>query len=253
MGAREPSTGGGSAGRRSPSGPTGAASGRRRSPAARPIPVADLIASAEPDDAISVPASLPREFYDRPVVEVARDLLGCTVIHRGCTARIVETEAYHQSEPACHAYGRPPRPTPRTVALFGPPGHAYVYRSYGLHAMLNAVCEPDGTAAAVLIRAVEPLAGLTAIRRNRLGREDRDLTSGPGKLAQALAIGFDLDRTDLVEGPIRIAARPSDGRDVRVVTGVRVGITKAADLPWRFADATSPFVSKPRVARPAAD
>jgi len=212
--------------------------------------VAALVADADPADAVAVPSSLPREFYDRPVVEVARDLLGCTVVHRGCTARIVETEAYHQSEPACHAYGRPPRPTPRTAALFGPPGHAYVYRSYGLHAMLNAVCEPDGTAAAVLIRAVEPLAGLDAIRRNRPGRADRDLTSGPGKLAQALAIGFDLDRTDLVGGPLRIAAPPDGARPVRLVAGVRVGITKAAELPWRFADATSPFVSRPRVASP---
>lgn len=213
-----------------------------------PLSVASLIAAAEPEDAVSVPPVLPRSFYDRPVLDVARDLLGCTVVHRGCTARIVETEAYHQSEPACHAYGRPPRPTRRTAPLFGAPGHAYVYRSYGLHAMLNAVCESDGTAAAVLIRAVEPLAGLNAIRRHRLGREDRDLTSGPGKLAQALAIGLDLDRTDLVDGPIRIAGPESDARPVRIVTGVRVGITKAADLPWRFADATSPFVSRPRVA-----
>ncbi len=212
------------------------------------LPVAALIAAAEPEDAVSVPPALPRAFYDRPVLDVARDLLGCTVVHRGCTARIIETEAYHQSEPACHGYGRPPRPTRRTAPIFGPPGHAYVYRSYGLHAMLNAVCEPDGTAAAVLIRAVEPLAGLDAIRRNRPGREDRDLTSGPGKLAQALAIGLDLDRTDLVAGPIRFAEPPAGARPVELVVGVRVGITKAAELPWRFADATSPFVSRPRVA-----
>lgn len=227
----------------------GSARGRTRR-ATKPLPVAALIAAAEPEDAVSVPPALPRAFYDRPVLEVARDLLGCTVIHRGCTARIVETEAYHQSEPACHGYGRPPRPTRRTAPIFGPPGYAYVYRSYGLHAMLNAVCEPDGTAAAVLIRAVEPLAGLNAIRRNRPGREDRDLTSGPGKLAQALAIGLDLDRTDLVTGPIRLAEPPLGARPVRLVAGVRVGITKAAELPWRFADASSPFVSRPRVALP---
>lgn len=201
---------------------------------------------------MSVPPVLPRSFYDRPVLDVARDLLGCTVVHRGCAARIVETEAYHQSEPACHAYGRPPRPTRRTAPIFGAPGHAYVYRSYGLHAMLNAVCEPDGTAAAVLIRAVEPLAGLRAIRHKRLGREDRDLTSGPGKLAQALGIGLDLDRTDLVGGPIRFAEPPAGARAVELVTGVRVGITKAVELPWRFADATSPFVSRPRVKLPDA-
>lgn len=229
-----PTPTGGSAGRPGPSGP-------------KPLPVGALIAAAESEDAVSVPTALPRAFYDRPVVEVARELLGCTVIHRGYSARIVETEAYHQSEPACHAYGRPPRPTLRTAALFGPPGHAYVYRSYGLHAMLNAVCERDGTAAAVLIRAVEPLAGLDAIRGNRPGRDDRDLTSGPGKLAQALEIGFDLDRTDLVTGSLRFGEPVSDARPVRMVTGVRVGITKAADLPWRFADASSPFVSRPRV------
>lgn len=216
-------------------------------PGPKPLPVAALIAAAEPEDAVSVPPALARAFYDRPVLDVARDLLGCTVVHRGCTARIVETEAYHQSEPACHAYGRPPRPTRRTAPLFGAPGHAYVYRSYGLHAMLNAVCERDGIAAAVLIRAVEPLAGLNAIRRNRLGREDRDLTSGPGKLAQALGIGLDLDRADLVAGPIRIAEPPAGSRAVQPVVGVRVGITKAVELPWRFADAGSPFVSRPRV------
>lgn len=224
---------------------------RRRPGAARgPLPVAAVIAAAEPEDAVAVPPALPRAFYDRPVVEVARDLLGCSVLHRGCLARIVETEAYHESEPACHGYGRPPRPTPRTVPLFGPPGHAYVYRSYGLHAMLNAVCEPAGTAAAVLIRAVEPLAGLDAIRRNRLGRDDRDLTSGPGKLAQAMGIGLELDRTDLVAGPIRFTAAPRDARPVEPVVGVRVGITKAVELPWRFADASSPFVSRPHVAGP---
>ncbi len=226
------------------------AHGRTETPdGRRPLAVATVIAAAEPDVTAAATEPLPREFYDRPVVDVARDLLGCTVAHRGLAARIVETEAYHQSEPACHAYGRPPRPTPRTAALFGPPGRAYVYRSYGLHAMLNAVCEPDGTAAAVLIRAVEPLAGLHAIRRNRPGRADGDLTSGPGKLAQALEIGFDLDRTDLIAGPLRMAAAPDGARPVEIVVGVRVGISKATELPWRFADATSPFVSRPRVDR----
>lgn len=206
-----------------------------------------MIAAAESRLVTDDPLPLPRSFYDRPVLDVARDLLGCTVVHQGCAARIVETEAYHQSEPACHGFGRPPRPTTRTTPLFGRPGTAYIYRSYGIHAMLNAVCEPDGIAAAVLIRAVEPLAGLDAIRRNRPGREDRDLTSGPGKLAEALGIGLDLDRTDLIEGPIRIAAPLSGARSVDEVCGIRVGITKAAELPWRFADASSTFVSRPRV------
>jgi DNA-3-methyladenine glycosylase len=213
------------------------------------LPVAPLVAAAERGAAEwEAPPTLPREFYARPVVEVARDLLGCTVLHDGSAGRIVETEAYHQGEPACHGYGTPPRPTARTTPLFGPPGVAYVYRSYGIHAMLNAVCEPEGIAAAVLIRAVEPVVGVDEMRRRRAGRADRDLTSGPGKLAQAMGIGLDLDRTDLVDGPIRIAGPPIGGRPVQLVTGIRVGITKAVELPWRFADATSPFVSRPRVA-----
>ena len=123
---------------------------------------------------------------------------------------------------------------------------AQVESTRAIHARMERQAQALG-AAAVLIRAVEPLAGLNAIRRHRLGREDRDLTSGPGKLAQALGIGLDLDRTDLVAGPIRIAEPPAGARAVQLVTGVRVGITKAAELPWRFADASSPFVSRPRV------
>jgi DNA-3-methyladenine glycosylase len=126
-----------------------------------------------------------REFYERPVLVVARELIGCTVSHGGCTGVIVETEAYHHSEPACHAFVGL---TPRTETLFGPPGKAYVYRSYGIHALLNAVCEPEGVGAAVLIRALEPVAGLDQMRRRRGGVADRELCSGPGKLTQALGI-----------------------------------------------------------------
>lgn len=211
------------------------------------VRVSDVVAAAEARPITVDRPSLPRGFYDRAVLDVARDLLGCTLLHAGRAARIVETEAYHQSEPACHAYGTPPRPTVRTTPLFGRPGTAYVYRSYGIHAMLNAVCEPDGTAAAVLIRALEPVSGLAAMRVARAGRSDVELTSGPGKLADAMAIGLDLDRTDLIDGPIRIAGADADARPVLPVCGIRVGITKAAELPWRFADASSPFVSRPRV------
>jgi DNA-3-methyladenine glycosylase len=187
--------------------------------------------------------ALPQEFYDRPVVEVARDLVGCVVEHDDVSGAIVETEAYHQTEPACHAFaGR----TARTEVLFGPPGQAYVYRSYGVHAMLNAVTEPAGTGSAVLIRALEPLAGVEAMRARRgLGRLE-DLCSGPGKLCQALGIGLDLNGTNLRSGPIRILEPVAGTPRPELVQSVRIGITKAADLPWRFSAPGSRFVSRPR-------
>jgi DNA-3-methyladenine glycosylase len=199
-------------------------------------------------DAPHLGRPLSREFYARPVVDVARDLLGCVVVHGGTAGRIVETEAYHETEGACHAWRPPPkapRPTPRTAVLFGPPGRAYVYRSYGIHAMLNAVCEPDGTAAAVLVRAVEPVAGLELMRERRPGRPDRELVAGPGRLTLALDIRLSDDGADLVDGPLRIVGAPEDARPVELVAGPRIGITRAADLPWRFADASSPDVSRP--------
>jgi DNA-3-methyladenine glycosylase len=186
-------------------------------------------------------AALPRDFYARPVVEVARELVGCVVEHDGAAGVVVETEAYHQSEPACHAFVGL---KPRTRTLFGPAGRAYVYRSYGIHAMLNAVCEDEGTGAAVLVRALEPVAGVDAMRARRGLDRVEDLCSGPGKLCQALGIGLDLDGCDLAEGPIRILR--GDGRLAGLTESVRVGITKAADLPWRFTAPGSPFVSRPR-------
>jgi len=137
------------------------------------------------------------EFYARPVLEVARDLIGATVRHGATAGVIVETEAYHHSEPACHAYVGL---TPRTATLFGPPGFAYVYRSYGIHAMLNAVCDAGGVGAAVLIRALEPADGLEIMRAARGVARDEDLCSGPGKLTQALTIGLDLNATSLLDG-----------------------------------------------------
>jgi DNA-3-methyladenine glycosylase len=193
----------------------------------------------------SPPPALPRRFYDRPVVEVARELLGCVLVQGATAGRIVETEAYHDSEPACHGYGTPPRPTDRTRVLFGPPGHAYVYRSYGIHAMVNAVCEPEGTAAAVLIRAVEPLAGVGVMRERRPGRSERELVAGPGRLTVALGITLEMDGSDLATGAVRILEPPPAARPVELVDGPRIGITKAVELPWRFADASSVDVSRP--------
>ena len=182
---------------------------------------------------------LSRDFYARSVHDVARDLIGCTIRHEGVAGRIVATESYHMDEPACHAYAGL---TERTRPLFGPPGHAYVYFSYGIHSLLNAVAEPEGTGAAVLIRALEPVDGLDVMRRRRGLERPIDLCSGPAKLTQALEIGLSLNGSSLVDGPIEVLERESEPR---IVIGERIGITKAADLPWRFCDADSPHVSRP--------
>ena len=176
------------------------------------------------------------------MLEVARALIGCRVTHGDATGVIVETEAYHQIEPACHAFVGLTR---RTATLFGPPGNAYVYRSYGVHALLNAVAEPDGVGAAVLIRALHPIEGLDAMRGRRGLERPEDLCSGPGKLTQALGIGLHHNGQSLARGDVRIDP-PVDGwREVDVVVGQRVGITKAAELPWRFCVAGSRCVSRP--------
>jgi DNA-3-methyladenine glycosylase len=186
--------------------------------------------------------ALPAAFYARPVVEVARALLGCTVAHAGATGVIVETEAYHDSEPACHAHVGL---TARTHVLFGPPGRAYLYRSYGIHALLNAVAEPAGVGAAVLIRALEPLEGIELMRARRGLEPAEALASGPGKLTQALGIGLERNGTDLAEGPIRIGPRAAGWEEPEIVVGRRIGITKAPELPWRFCAAGSRSVSRP--------
>ena len=187
-----------------------------------------------------MPAALPADFYARPVLEVARDLVGCVVRHGRGSGRIVETEAYHHTEPASHAFAGL---TPRTQTLFGPAGVAYIYRSYGVHALLNAVCEDERTGAGVLIRALEPLEGEGDMRARR--RRDRleDLCSGPGKLTEALGVGLELNGTSLVDGPVRIEAQPTGVPGI--ITGPRIGITRAVDLPWRFCAAGSRFVSRP--------
>jgi DNA-3-methyladenine glycosylase len=193
-------------------------------------------------------AALPADFYARGVLEVARELIGCSVEHRGAAGVIVETEAYHESEPACHAFAGL---TPRTETLFGEPGRAYVYRSYGVHALLNAVCEPEGVGAAVLIRALAPVAGIERMRARRgliAGRPAReeDLCSGPGKLTQALGIRLTDNGSRLSNGPIRVHPPAGGWSGPIVVEGTRVGITKAVDLPWRFCLAGNRHVSRPR-------
>jgi DNA-3-methyladenine glycosylase len=186
--------------------------------------------------------SLPAAFYGRPVVEVAQDLVGCVLRHGETAGVIVETEAYHDSEPACHAHvGR----TARTHVLFGPPGVAYVYRSYGIHALVNAVCEPEGIGAAVLIRALEPLDGIEVMRERRGVQALEQLCSGPGKLTQALGIDLEHNETDLERGPMRIEPVAPGWEQVALVTSTRIGITKAPEIPWRFSAVGSRYVSKP--------
>jgi len=179
-------------------------------------------------------------FFDRSVHTVARELIGCALFYEGRGGVIVETESYERDDPACHAYVGL---TPRTETLFGPPGRAYVYLSYGIHSLLNAVAEPEGEAAAVLIRALEPTVGLEEMRTRRGGRGDLDLCTGPGKLTEALGIGLDANGADLASDPFLLQPR-EPGWMGEVVTGPRVGITKATERPWRFSLAGSRFVSR---------
>jgi DNA-3-methyladenine glycosylase len=183
------------------------------------------------------------EFYARPVLEVARDLIGCVVEHEGVAGRIVETEAYHEREPACHAFVGV---TSRTRTLFGEPGLAYVYRSYGIHALLNAVCEPVGVGAAVLIRALEPLSGIEQMRARRGRVHVQDLCSGPGKLTQALGVELSHNAISLLDGPLTIRRREGPQGQLLVAVGPRIGITKAVELRWRFCVAGNLHVSYPR-------
>jgi DNA-3-methyladenine glycosylase len=186
------------------------------------------------------PKQLLCKFFDRSVHKVAPELIGASVLIGGCGGIIVEVEAYHHTEPAAHSYIGP---TSRNSVMFGPPGHAYVYRSYGIHWCLNFVCEPEGSAGAVLIRAIEPVEGIATMRRRRGVVELKQLCSGPGKLGEALGISRDKHNgLALDAAPFELRARP---RPLPVVTGVRIGITKAADLPWRYGLKDSPFLSKP--------
>jgi len=175
------------------------------------------------------------QFFDREAALVAPDLLGATLLVDGVGGLIVETEAYHPEDPASHSYRGP---TPRNAAMFGPPARVYVYRSYGIHWCLNFVCSH---ASAVLIRAIEPTAGI-AIMRERRGLEDiRQLCSGPGKLCEAMGVTRDLDGHGLAAPPFTFA--PGTGA-ARIAIGPRIGITKAVEKPWRFGVAGSPFLSR---------
>ena len=171
---------------------------------------------------------LKRSFFNRSVHEVAPDLIGATLLVDGVGGIIVEVEAYHHSEPAAHSFNGP---TPRNLVMFGPPGFAYVYRSYGIHWCVNFVCEKAGSASAVLIRALQPTHGLPAMRRRRGLHEERALCSGPGKLCEALGITIKHSELPLDQPPFALHARLGKPD---IVAGVRIGITKAADLPWRY-------------------
>ena len=184
-------------------------------------------------------------FYARSVHDVARELVGCVVRHGGTAGRIVETESYHMEEPACHAFAGV---TERTTTLFGPPGRAYVYFSYGIHSLLNAVAEDEGVGAAVLIRALEPVDGIELMRERR-GLDDlRLLCSGPGRLGEALGVTHALNGQRLDRKPFRVVPRSEDALH-RVAEGTRIGISKAREMPWRFVLHGSKFLSKPM--RPA--
>jgi DNA-3-methyladenine glycosylase len=195
------------------------------------------------------PEALGPGFFDRSVHAVARELIGCTLMHGDCGGVIVETESYQRDDPACHAYvGK----TARNEVLFGPPGRAYVYLSYGIHSLLNAVAEPEGKAAAVLIRALEPTIGLGEMRRRRGDRPDAELCSGPGKLTEALGVGLGENGASLSAAPFAVLAPDAQWREVEVTTGPRIGISKATENPWRFSAAGSRFVSRPWPAAVAA-
>jgi DNA-3-methyladenine glycosylase len=183
---------------------------------------------------------LSRAFFGRSVHEVAPDLIGATLLFNGVGGTIVEVEAYHHTDPAAHSYNGP---TPRNQVMFGPPGFVYVYRSYGIHWCVNFVCEEKGSASAVLIRALQPTHGLAAMRRRRRGLDDeRALCSGPGKLTEALGITREHNGLALDREPFALHARK---QEVVVMSGVRIGITKAVDLPWRYGLKGSKFLSKP--------
>jgi DNA-3-methyladenine glycosylase len=194
-------------------------------------------------------SGLDQSFFDRPVHTVARELIGCELLVDGVGGVIVETESYERDDPACHAYVGL---TARTATIFGPPGRAYVYLSYGIHSLLNAVCEPEGTAAAVLIRALEPTRGIETMRGRRGRASLRELCSGPGKLTEALGVGLELNGASLDRPPFELRPRESRWRAVEVATGPRIGITKATELPWRFCAAESPYLSRPLVRARAA-
>jgi len=182
---------------------------------------------------------LKRAFFARSVHAVAPDLIGATLLVNGVGGIIVEVEAYHHTDPAAHSFRGP---TPRNAVMFGPPGFTYVYRSYGIHWCVNFVCEQEGSASAVLIRALEPTHGIAAMRRRRHLVDERSLCSGPGKLTEALGITDKHSGLALDTPPIALYARATRPE---IAAGVRIGITKAVELPWRYGLKGSRFLSKP--------
>jgi DNA-3-methyladenine glycosylase len=185
------------------------------------------------------PPRLRRSFFARSVHEVAPELIGASLLVNGVGGRIAEVEAYHHTDPAAHSFGGQ---TLRNAVMFGPPGYAYVYRSYGIHWCLNFVCEEAGSASAVLIRALEPIVGIPVMRRRRSQKDARMLCSGPGKLGEALAITRQQNGLPLDKPPFELRARVGEPE---IVTGPRIGITKAAGVPWRYGLRGSPFLSRP--------
>lgn len=185
-----------------------------------------------------MPRLLRARDFEGDAAAVAQALIGAVLRVDGVGGRIVETEAYDREDPASHSHSGP---TPRNQAMFGPPGRAYVYRSYGIHWCLNFVCREEGHGAGVLIRAIEPLWGLEAMCERRGLHDVRLLCAGPGRVGQALAIrhAYNGHRLDLKPFEVRAAERRHD-----VVVGPRIGISKAADVPWRFGLAGSPFLSR---------
>lgn len=186
-----------------------------------------------------MPKRLTKAFFRRSVHEVAPDLIGVTLLFNGVGGRLVEVEAYHHTDPAAHSFRGP---TLRNSVMFGPPGYAYVYRSYGIHWCLNFVCEPEGSASAVLIRALEPTAGLTRMRQRRGVSDERLLCSGPGRVCEALGITRAHNGLALDEPPFELLARTEEAE---IVAGPRIGLTKAVEKPWRYGLKDSRFLSKP--------
>lgn len=199
----------------------------------------DLALNSEMARKPKLPPRLRPSFFARSVHDVAPDLIGALLLVNDVGGMIVEVEAYHHSDPAAHSYNGK---TDRNAVMFGPPGFAYVYRSYGIHWCLNFVCEQEGSASAVLIRALEPTHGLAAMKRRRGITDARQLCSGPGKLCEALGITKTHNGLRLDKAPFELRARV---HDCEIAVGVRIGISKAADLPWRYGLKGSRFLSKP--------
>jgi DNA-3-methyladenine glycosylase len=193
--------------------------------------------AAQPASRLGKP--LKRAFFARQVLEVAPDLIGVTLLVNGVGGIIVEVEAYHHTEPAAHSFNGP---TPRNSVMFGPPGFVYVYRSYGIHWCVNFVCEKAGSASAVLIRALQPTHGIPAMRRRRGLHDEKTLCSGPGKLTEALGITREHNAMALDTPPFALHARVGTPD---IVAGIRIGLTKAVELPWRYGLKGSKFLSRP--------